>query len=270
MYWLLVCAALFMFRGQISQRLGPYLPSIPMTMVIFFCNIVSLAGAAVFILPLEFLGLGVVKRMGYLACMWAQVSVSLLSLKENYPPPPIPSNLSFSNMKESMQQLAPYIQPVIHSPDLHFLFLALIFLTASPNHAALIILGRRSFWSVCKKCKKENSQHRIWLMVAPHWAQLEGREKELLVTFALLEILLGLWLAISLALPWRQILTCVLYWQFLKLRYQVPRSREYHGKAWQQLGLKVQPITSRVPILNKPIDMAKAWFQPQVVYQQAQ
>lgn len=76
----------------------------------------------------------------------------------------------------------------------------------------------------------------------------------------LAEVLLGIWLTISLLLPTRQVLACMLYWNFLWTRYQVPRSQPAHAKAWRQLGDMVAPVTNKVPILNKPIDMAKAWF----------
>ncbi|CAK9055751.1 Hypothetical protein SCF082_LOCUS30102 [Durusdinium trenchii] len=33
-------------------------------------------------------------------------------------------------------------------------------------------------------------------------------------------------------------------------------------EAWRQLGDKAAPLLQAAPFLNKPLDMAKGWFQP--------
>ncbi|CAE7256137.1 mask-1 [Symbiodinium natans] len=47
---------------------------------------------------------------------------------------------------------------------------------------------------------------------------------------------------VSLFLPSRQFLILILYWNFLRQRYQAPRSHPAHLKAWQQLGAKAAPL----------------------------
>lgn len=98
-------------------------------------------------------------------------------------------------------------------------------------------------------------------MFAATWDKLKARESDVLHYATLAEVLLGIWLVISLLLPTRQILACMLYWNFLRTRYQVTRSKAAHTKAWAQLGEMIAPVTNAIPILNKPIDMAKGWFQ---------
>merc|ERR1719352_1833220 len=103
-------------------------------------------------------------------------------------------------------------------------------------------------------------------MFKPRWEKLYANNTKIVEYSALSEILLGFWLVIALFLPMRQILTCVIYWNYLKMRYQVPQSQKSHGPAWAVLNQQASPILSKVPILQKPIDFAKKWFQPQVTY----
>jgi len=144
--------------------------------------------------------------------------------------------------------------------DFHFLFFALIFLAAQPSLWALAILFRRSLWSVGTHWDKNPPGPWLWRKFSSQWEKLKAKQKEVLYYSTMAEILLAFWLTASLFLPTRQIFTCILYWNYVKTRYQMPRSHEMHEKAWTELGQKVQPILQKLPILQKPIDLAKGWF----------
>jgi len=268
MWYLAVAAGLWMFRGKIGQYLGPFLPQVQPTRAAFYLHGVLLIAGVLYVIPFEFVGLGFLKRPSYLASMWATTLGCILTLKGNYGSPPFPDNISFSGgiagIKQSLasfsMQLQPWLQKAMMSVDFHFLFFSLIFLAATPSVWVLLILGRRSLWSVCTVCAKEHPENRLWLMFAPTWAKLQAQNPKVLEYSALAEVLLGLWLTVAIFLPMRQILTCVLYWNYLRMRYQVPRSHEVHKKAWEQLEGRVAPLFKMVPLLNKPLDMAKGWF----------
>jgi len=271
--WLLPIG-LWMFGGRIFQRIQPYLPNVSPTQATFLGHCMALQGAVVYAVPLEFVGLGVAKRLGYLACMWATVGTSVWTLKSNFGAPRIPEgSMSFSALRSMgidkfMDPVKPWMQQVLTSMDFHFLTFGVIFLNAYPTIIAVGILGRRSLWFVASQCAKPESPYAnsfLWLRFKPLWERMKARDKEVVVYAALAEILLAFWLTANLFLPSRQIATCMMYWYFLTLRCQVPRSREYHLQAWQRLDASAAPLFKAVPILRKPVDMAKVYFTPQYV-----
>lgn len=268
MWWLAALAGAFYFRGKIAAVLGPMLPDLPPQKTVFFGHLLVLIGSVLYILPLEFVGLQAVKAMAFRFSIWSTVLTLMLTIKTNYGLPPMPQNMSFSNFKEvAATTLQPWLQKaMMEGVDFHFLFFALIFLTAYPSVWALLILGRRSLWSVCSYASKNMAGNKLWLMFSPTWDKLKKRESEIQLYSAIAEITLGVWLAVSVLLPTRQLIATFLYWSFLRTRYQVPRSHGIHLQAWRRLEQQVSPVLKALPILNKPIDMAKAWFQPQ--YQQ--
>lgn len=277
MWWLVVAAGIFFFREKIAQVLAPWIPSLEPLRAAFYGHLLLLVAGALYIVPFELVGLGIVKRPAYLASMWASTLASLMTLKGNYGAPPFPENLSLggglSGIKQGFQEFSMKLQPYLQekampSPDFHFLFFSLIFLAAHPSVWVVLILGRRSLWSVCTKCSKDHKENRFWLMFAPTWEKLQKQNAQVLDYSALAEVLMGLWLTVALFLPMRQILTCILYWNYLKMRYQVPRSHPTHLKAWQMMFQRVAPLFKAIPLLNKPLDMAKGWFQPKYVQYQ--
>lgn len=268
MLWLLLVATgLFVFRKQVAQRFGPLLPSASPQKLVFYGQLVTVGAALLYIFPLELIGLSVLKRIAYLASLWSTVITSMLAIKANYGVPAIPENISFSNWRVAAEALQPWLQKAMTGVDFHFLFFALIFLTAYPSIPALLIIGRHRLWAVCTYCSKNLPQNKLWLRFTPVWAKLKAKEPQVLAYAAMGEIMLALWLTVSLLMPSRQILTCILYWNCLKTRYQVPRSHELHAQAWKKLGAQAEPLFKALPILRKPVDLAKGWFQPQYVYQ---
>merc|ERR1719454_900445 len=224
-----------------------------------------LVASLVYIVPVELMGLGGVKRPAYLASIWSTTLACGLTLKANYGGPPMPENFSITNFKQSFQQFAPKLQPWLlqmnQSNDFHSLFFTLIFLTAHPSVWVLLIIGRRSLWSVCSYSQKHYPTGRLWLMFAPTWEKLKAQNAKVLEYGAFAEVLLGLWLTVALFLPMRQILTCILYWNYLKMRYLGQRSHEVNLKAWQQLAQTAGPllkIVEKTP-LNKGLEFAKNW-----------
>lgn len=268
MWWMIAVAGAFFFRGQIAKFLAPLLPDMDHQKVAFYGHAVTLAGGIAYIIPVELVGLGMLKRPCYIASMWATVLSSIFLIKGNYGGPDIPQDISFSNWKEKMVQVQPWLMKVMSSVDFHFLFFGLIFLAAYPSVWVLLILGRRSLWTLCTKMKKESPDNPLWKRFAPYWDTLLAKQTQVLEYSALAEVMLGIWLTVSLFLPMRQIVTCILYWHYLKIRYQAERSRPQQQKAWSMLEQQAQPVLKMLPILHKPLGWAKDWFRPpQPIYQ---
>lgn len=266
MWWIAIFAGLYFGRSYIAKFAAPFLPDISPISAAFYLHCIVIVGSVVYAIPLELVGFGIVKRPSYLLAMWSTTLSSILTLKGNYGSPPFPENFSISNFKQSFAafsvKLQPWLQQAMMSVDFHFLFFSLIFLAATPSVWVLLILGRRSLWTVCTTMAKNESKSRLWLMFAPQWDKLKAKNTEVLEYSAMAEVLLGLWLTVALAFPMRQILTCILYWNYLKMRYQMlnMKGKTEHKKAWGQLGARVQPIFDKVPIIEKPFTMAKDWF----------
>lgn len=261
MWWLVVAAGLFFFRGKIAEYAARFLPASSPQQTAFMGHFTMLLGAILYVV-LTVVGLGGLGRPCYLISMWSTVVTSILTIKANYGAPPMPEKIGLSELKAFAPTLQPWLQGAMTGADFPFLFFALIFATAYPSIPALVILGRRSLWSVSTYCAKNTPESRLWKAFAPTWEKLKAREKEVLAYSAMAEVLLALWLTASLFLPSRQIMATLMYWNYLKTRYQVPRSHALHAQAWSQLGGHVAPLLKAVPILNKPLDMAKGWFQP--------
>mmetsp|Transcript_72722 Transcript_72722/g.157829 ORF Transcript_72722/g.157829 Transcript_72722/m.157829 type:complete len:265 (+) Transcript_72722:57-851(+) len=261
MYWLAVVGGLFFFRDKIGRFLMPYLPNLNPQVTVFYGHLITLLAAIAYILPIEFLGLAAVKRPLFVVSMWSTILTAMFTIKANYNLPPMPENFSLTNWRQSLAPIQPWLQKAMMGVDFHFLFFALIFLTSNPSIWPPLILGRRSLWNVGTHCTRAHADKRVWRLFAPTWEKLKAKEKEVLHYFAMAEIVLGFYLAVSLVLPTRQILVCLLYWNYLTTRYQVPRSHELHHQAWVQLGQQAEPVLKVMPFLRKPIEMAKGYFK---------
>lgn len=264
MWWLVAAAGLYLFRGKIAQYASKIFPSSTPQETAFMGHLTMLLSSIGFVL-LSVVGFAGVGRSLYMMSMWSTIVTAILTIKANYGMPPTPQKLGIAELKAFVPTLQPWLQGAMTGPDFPFLFFGLIFVTAYPSIPALLILGRRSLWSVCTYCVKNTPERRLWKAFAPIWEKLKAKEKEVLAYSAMAEILLAIWMTACIFLPSRQLMTTFLYWNYLRTRYQVPRSHPLHAQAWAQLGQHVQPALNAVPLLNKPLDMAKAWFQPQYV-----
>lgn len=271
MYWLLIPGVLYFFRDRIASTLA----SLPARKTVVQGHLLTFILGSLYILPVELVGLSAFKRPLYMASLWCNLLTLLYTIKVNYGAPPLPqmTGFSMSNWKQmgqaALQTLAPWVQKAMSGVDFQWLFFVLIWIAAYPSVWAILLIGRRSLWSVGSYCSNESlpesstwRESRVWKAFAPTWAKLKSQEAQVLHYSTLAEIVLGFWLTVSMLMPWRQLFPCILYWQFLRQRFQGPRSGEAHLKAWRQLGDKAAPLLQAAPFLNKPLDMAKGWFQP--------
>jgi len=254
MWWLVVAAGLFFFRGKIAEKLAPLMPSMASEKTVTYGHAITLIAAITYILPLP----GLPKRPAYIISMWSTVLASGFAIKSKCGSPPVPQNLSWSNWKQTLATtVQPWLQRAMLCGDFHFLFFALIFLTAYPSIWVLLILVRRSLWAVCTYCVNKKVENKLWLMFKPTWGKLQAREMEVLSYAALSEILLAFWLTASLFLPSRQIITCFLYWNYLKTRYQAGCSAMRPGESVQISGLQSAAHLNGQRATLQYLDMSK-------------
>eukprot|EP00435_Cladocopium_sp_Y103_P018496 s2790_g4.t1 len=146
MLWLAIPVGLYFFRERIATTLA----ALPARKTVVQGHLITLVLGLLYILPVEFVGLGVLKRPAYLGSLWCNIFTLLYTLKSNYGAPPLPqmSGFSMSNWRQTgqaaLQQLAPWLQKAMSGVDFHWLFFVLIWIAAYPSVWAVVIIGRRS------------------------------------------------------------------------------------------------------------------------------
>lgn len=260
-----------MMRGKIGSLLGPYLPRWPPTKIVFYGHCITLVASCLYVLPIELAGFGAQKRMFYTLSMWSCIMTAMFTIKVNYGVPDMPQGLGFSMaaIKQAMaSQVQPWLQRVMmNSKDFSWLFFSLIFLTAYPSVVPLVLLARRSLWSVCVYCSKPDNNmtdNFFWRRLQPIWeGKLKPNTEKVSEYSAQGEIALGFFLVVSMFLPTRQMLLTLLYWNYLTTRYKIPATPHYHEKAWKAIGEKAEPVLKMAPFLNPLIEKAKGFFKNQ-------
>lgn len=51
------------------------------------------------------------------------------------------------------------------------------------------------------------------------------------------------------------------YFNTLRIRYWAPQSRPYHMQAWAAMRAPADPLLSRIPALQRYLDVPIRWFQ---------
>ncbi|CAD7971083.1 unnamed protein product [Amoebophrya sp. A120] len=189
----------------------------------------------------------------YYAALWTAFAGSCVTISANNGPPPI---------REGWGKCKEYLGKLSTGVEFQWLFYVLIFFSADPFFLVLLVPARRSFTALTKHIVK----------FVPHVPQLQAykttidelvaKEPEVLLAATIAEVLLGWYLILGIFLfENKQFLVVLLYWQFLRMRYHAPRSKAVHEKAWGVIGEKVDPVVSKVPPVEKAVDMVKTYFK---------
>eukprot|EP00754_Rhynchopus_humris_P043750 Rhum_TRINITY_DN34_c0_g1::Rhum_TRINITY_DN34_c0_g1_i1::g.91::m.91/K20724/TMEM33; transmembrane protein 33 len=203
----------------------------------------------------------------YNLAMYAGVLVSGYTVKANYGVPSLES-FSFSNWRESLYPVQVWASKLMTGTEVHFLLFTFIWMSQPPNFLVVLVLARRSVWSVGTALATRYPDSKVYSLVGPAWLSLKAREMQVLQQVTLFEIMLGFLCIVNIAasgLP--GLMSCYMQWSFLKVRYHSPdQSRPtkpavLHRVCWQGIGMKVQPLLNAVPILNTPVSFATNWFK---------
>ena len=159
--------------------------------------------------------------------------------------------------------------------ELPFLFLALMFINANATDAfggavfpfaigdylVVLILVRRAVWFLGTHGSKSWANTKPWDLVgSPLWARLKPHEAYILHLSVLAEIFIGFWLILLVITPARQLINTFVYWNYLRMKYLAPRSRPGHAAAWDAIDRLTVPLRAKIPVVEKPIELAKQWF----------
>jgi hypothetical protein len=202
------------------------------------------------------------------ASVLSSIIASLLVIFANYGVPKI----SRAAIRQPLQD---YFGRCMSGAEFPFLFFSLMFVNDSTSQllgiipfgiadyvsAALII--RRSLWFVGSHGTTSWKGIGLWdRFFQPIWGRLNTHSGTILELASVAEILLGFWLILLVLTPARQLMVCFVYWNFLRIRYLAPRSRQAHIRAWAQLDKKTKNFQNAVPISARPIAFMKQWFNP--------
>ncbi|KAH9621713.1 hypothetical protein KSS87_017109 [Heliosperma pusillum] len=91
------------------------------------------------------------------------------------------------------------------------------------------------------------------------WVESNGTTLSILSSHV--EVGLGFLLIISLVSWQRNFIQVFMYWQLLKLMYNVPATASYHQSVWTKIGRTVNPYLHRyAPFLNTPLSFVQRWW----------
>jgi len=193
----------------------------------------------------EFVGIPV-KFPSFLVCLLS----SVVTIITNYGAP-------------NMSDYSVWLSNVAQSADFPFFMISMIFIAKSnglADYIALLIIARRSLWFVATHLNKSQAESRLWKFVQPTWQVAKSIEDKVLLMSATCEIMIAFWLTLLLLTPQRQFLSVFVYWNFLRMRYQAPRSHGHHERAWAVIGDKAEPALRRLGPLAGGLEKIKRWF----------
>ena len=196
------------------------------------------------------------------------ILASVLVIYANYGIPKV----SRSAIRQPMQE---YFSRCMSGAEFPFLFFALMFTNdAATQNLGLVPFGladyvstllviRRSVWFLGSHGNSAWKGISVWdRFFQPIWNHLNARTSSIIQLSSVVEIIIGFWMIILILTPARQLMTCFVYWNFLRIRYLAPRSRPAHVAAWNRLDEKTRPIQISIPLLARPIAFMKNWFNP--------
>jgi len=209
-------------------------------------------------IPLDYLpyigGCGL-QAYAYRIALWMALGCSGLTLVTNYDMPPV---------KQGWAACQPYLAQVSQSTEFHFFFYSCVWMNAPPFFAVLIVPGRRALWSVMTYMAKASAAqggNPQWEIIRPQWEAIKSQEKDILVYSSMVEILLGFYLFAMLIIEqdFSRLMTIFIYWSFLRIRYQAPRSKVTHEPAWGRIDQMAGPVKD-LPVIKNVVEMGKAQF----------
>eukprot|EP00755_Sulcionema_specki_P028160 Sspe_Gene.89316::Locus_61087_Transcript_1_1_Confidence_1.000_Length_819::g.89316::m.89316 len=136
----------------------------------FLGHVWILVNALLWILPLHFMGFNM--SSCYFYCLLGGIVNGVATLGANHGRPPI----SISNWRQGMNDAKLWLQR-LNGPEMHFLFFCMVWVAAVPNFIVLLILARRSLWSICTYASKTMPNSPLFSAFRPVWTSLQSRER---------------------------------------------------------------------------------------------
>ena len=203
-------------------------------------------------------------------CVLSAIIASVLVVYANYGVPKV----SRSAIRQPMQE---YFAKCMSGAEFPFLFFALMFTNDTTtqqlglvpfglvDYVSALLVIRRSLWFLGSHGTAAWKGISVWdRFFQPVWGRLNARTSSIVELSSLIEIVVGFWMIALILTPARQLMTCFVYWNFLRIRFLAPRSRPTHLAAWTKLDNKTRALQQSIPILQRPVAFMKNWFNPAV------
>jgi len=163
----------------------------------------------------------------------------------------------------NLQAVQGWFQSVIATKEFIYFIYCLTFVTSNLYlRFALIPILSGALEHVAKFLRhnfSHSSLYRKYLEEPCVWVESNTTTLNIFSSHA--EIGLGFLLILSLFSWQRNIIQTFMYWQLLKLMYNVPVTAGYHQSVWSKIGRTVLPLVHRyAPFLNKPISAVQRWW----------
>eukprot|EP00210_Caulerpa_lentillifera_P002155 g2069.t1 len=160
-----------------------------------------------------------------------------------------------------LTELKNWLQRAMATTDSQYGFMALLFVRSVPTRLIFVPSTVLALYHVSSYLNTTFRGHRFWIRYGKNTHEKLARNQNMaLLLNAVSEIGVGALMVLQLFKSVRSILTVVLYWQWLRLRYHSPDAAWYHRQAWANIGRKLNPLFNMIPILKVPINYAKQWF----------
>lgn len=178
--------------------------------------------------------------------------------------------VSRNSIKQPLQE---YFARSMSGAEFPFLYFAMTFSSDYATQAGglfplgladIVSIGlivRRSIWFLGTHGSKAWTGRTVWKSLGSRvWGALKANETRVMEVVNLTEIVMGFWVIILVFTPARNILTCFVYWTYLRIKYMAPRSRLAHQAAWSTIDKMTQRIQRSLPFIEKPKAFMVNWF----------
>ncbi|EER03643.1 conserved hypothetical protein [Perkinsus marinus ATCC 50983] len=230
--------------------------------VAFSLHLLVLVNAVLYIIPLVAYVAHIPSMVFYRMTFMGSAFVCIYTIWTNYGLPPV---------RSGMQAFQMWMSRVTLGADFPFLFMSLLLATGSfmPNIFGLFVIVRRSLWYCGSFANSHLTNAPVWAKIQPFWLKLKSKETEIMRVSTICELGIGFQYIINLFTPYREIMSCFLFWSLLRIRYQAPRSSAHHHEAWGIVDSKTRTLTS-LPVISTVVQYGKKWFSQSLATQQAQ
>lgn len=158
-------------------------------------------------------------------------------------------------------ELKLWLQSVLSTTDTQYGFMALLFIRSVPTRLIFVPSTILALYHVSSYLNTIFGTSRWWVKYGQsRYQKLAQNQNSALLLNAVSEIGVAMIMSVQLIKSFRSVLTVVLYWQWLRLRYHSPDASWYHRQAWANVGQRLNPILDMVPFLKGPLGYAKQWF----------
>eukprot|EP00898_Chlorokybus_atmophyticus_P007626 jgi/Chlat1/7865/Chrsp66S07304 len=216
---------------------------------LFMANAWVVVMALVYVFPLT------PRPIGYRAYNFALIGAMVTyfaSLSASYPRPAL-----------NRASISQYLQTISITNDFQYLFFCFLFVNAPPVTLVMVPIVTGALFNTCTYLSRNFSQTPLWRNYGARlYAKLQQHTQDALLLCAACEVTVGFILLLQVFTgPSRNLMRVFAYWQLLRMRYRSPSSSANHRRVWYSLGMKVDPLLNRIPVIKRAVAYVQRMFQ---------